>query len=92
VRWWGGASSSQEDVKDTVASFVEAMIDEQPGEACAKTTNVEDCLGSLALAQASLGEGGIEALLPSDWARNSMMLKCQPFSASASDARTSFSS
>ncbi len=49
------------------AYFLEAMIDDRTGEACALTTDAGECLGALVLAQGFVGEGGFEALLGDDW-------------------------
>jgi hypothetical protein len=63
----GGGGSAEDEVKDTVADYLEAIIDGRNGEACAMTTDPEECVGALALAQGFLGEGGFEALLGEDW-------------------------
>ena len=47
--------------------FVEAIIEERNGEACALTTNVEECLTGLIFAAGFLGEGGLEAILGDNW-------------------------
>jgi hypothetical protein len=64
----GGSGSSPEDeVKDTVTEFLEAAIDGENGRACAMTTDVNECLSGLVLAEGFLGEGGLEAVLGDDW-------------------------
>jgi hypothetical protein len=63
----GDASTPEEDVKAVSADFLEAVIDERNGEACALTTEPGRCLGALVLAQGFAGEGGMEALLGEDW-------------------------
>jgi hypothetical protein len=62
-----GAGSAEDEIKDTTAEFLEAVIDGRNGEACALTTDPGQCVGQLALAQGFLGEGGFEALLGEDW-------------------------
>jgi hypothetical protein len=66
----GGGGSSEDEVKDATAGFLGALIDGRNEQACASTTDPEECLGSLVLAQAFLGEGGYEALLGEDWREN----------------------
>jgi hypothetical protein len=61
------AGSPEDEIKDTAAEFWEAVIDGRNGEACALTTDPGKCIGSLALAQGFLGEGGFEALIDEDW-------------------------
>lgn len=63
----GGSSSPEDDVKQVTADFLEAMIAERNGVACALTTDVGECLAALALAGGIVGEGGLEALLGEDW-------------------------
>jgi hypothetical protein len=65
----GGSSSGspEEEVKDLYVDFVEALIDEETGDACAMTTDVGSCLGAIAFAQGFLGESGYESILPDDW-------------------------
>jgi hypothetical protein len=63
----GGSSSPEEEVKDTVAQFLEYAIDGENGRACALTTDTETCLSGLLLAGGFLGEGGLEAVLGEDW-------------------------
>jgi hypothetical protein len=63
----GGSSSPEQEVKDVTADFLEAMIDGRNGEACALTTNVDECLRALVLARRFLGEGGMEELIGDDW-------------------------
>jgi hypothetical protein len=66
--WGGGGSASPEDeVKDTVTEFLEAAIEGENGRACAMTTDVDECLSGLMLAEGFLGEGGLEAVLGDDW-------------------------
>jgi hypothetical protein len=61
----GGSASPEGEVKDTVTEFLEAAIDGDNGRAM--TTDVDECLGGLVLAQGFLGEGGFEAVLGDDW-------------------------
>jgi hypothetical protein len=63
----GGSESPEAEVKDTVTEFLEAAIEGQNGRACAMTTDVDECLSGLVLAQGFLGEGGFEAVLGEDW-------------------------
>ena len=63
----GGSSSPEEDTKAVVTDFLEALIDDRNGEACALTTDPGECIGALALAKGFVGEGGFEALLGDDW-------------------------
>lgn len=63
----GGSSSPEEDAKAVVTDFLEAVIDDRNGEACALTTDPGECIGALALAKGFVGEGGFEALLGDDW-------------------------
>jgi hypothetical protein len=63
----GSSGSPEEQVKDRTVEFTQAVIDGDNGRACAMTTDVDTCLGSLVLAQGFLGEGGFEALLGDDW-------------------------
>jgi hypothetical protein len=63
----GGSTSREDDVKAVSIQFVEAILDERNGLACALTTNVGDCIAGLALAQGFLGEGGVEAVLGDNW-------------------------
>jgi hypothetical protein len=63
----GDSGSSEDEVKDVTTDYLEAILAEENGRACALTTSPQDCLGQLALAQGFLGEGGFEALLPEDW-------------------------
>ena len=63
----GSATSREDEVRSLSFQFVEALLDERNGVACALTTNVGDCIAGLALAQGFLGEGGVEAVLGDHW-------------------------
>jgi hypothetical protein len=63
----GSGGSPEEEVKDVYVDFVEALADEETGDACALTTDVGSCLGAMALAQGFLGESDFESILPDDW-------------------------
>jgi hypothetical protein len=63
----GGGGSPEEEVKRVAREFLEAVIDDRNGEACALTTEPSECLTGLVLAKGFIGEGGYEALLGDDW-------------------------
>jgi hypothetical protein len=66
----GGSSSPEEKVKGVSRDFLEAIIEDRNGEACALTTDPGECLTGLVLAKGFVGEGGYEALLGDDWREN----------------------
>ena len=63
----GSGASPEAEVKDVYADFVEALIAEKNGDACAMTTDVGGCLAAIGLAQGFLGESNFESLMPDDW-------------------------